>query len=490
MSQYLYGASVQGIQQFIFSTNKLREISGASEIVEYICTDFLQERLNELGGYEEDKLLLGAAGNIKYLFDSEDTCKQFVYDFPRLVMKMAPGITVSQAVMQLDNGLQQNSIQKLEDLLKAQRSRLMAQHGSGWMVSERSRKTGAPARHDTVEGKVSEAQYLKSKRAGDGAYRLLGKMLDETKIPTNIHQYEMEDLLVGQEKGWIAVIHADGNNLGKKIVELADKISQDKMKNAFREMSQCLERATIAAAEKAFKVLRWKEGTKLPIRPVVLGGDDLTVIMDGRYAVEFTQCFLEAFEEETKRQFSSYQEKFGVNVFEKGFTACAGIAFVKPKYPFHYAVKLSGKLCDRAKKVSKLSQEAPSCLLFHKVHSSFVEEYDAIVERELTAGNVQFDFGPYFLREHNDPKNGYSTIDELLNWVRCVKERDAPAAPLREWLNDLKVNRGRAAQAMARIESLNKKYIDKLTLDKWEKKRNGKTYTHLYDVIQLANITK
>lgn len=31
---YLYGAAVQGIQSFIFQTNKLMEIAGASELVE------------------------------------------------------------------------------------------------------------------------------------------------------------------------------------------------------------------------------------------------------------------------------------------------------------------------------------------------------------------------------------------------------------------------------------------------------------------------
>lgn len=490
MSQYLYGASVQGIQQFIFSTNKLREISGASEIVEYICTDFLKNRLRELDSYQEANLLLGAAGNIKYIFDSDEACKRFVYDFPRLVMEMAPGITISQAVLPLEGGLKRCSLQALEDLLKVQRNRLVAQHGTGWMISERSRKTGAPARHTEGKDRVSEAQFKKTEKAKDGSQRLLEKIVEQVKIPKNIHSYEMEDLLGGTESGWIAVIHADGNNLGKKIIDLADKVSPDKMKDAFREMSQRLEYATVAAAQRAFKTLRWKEGAKLPIRPVVLGGDDMTVIMDGRYAMEFTQCFLKAFEEETKRQFSSYQKDFGVDIFEKGLTACAGIAFVKPKYPFHYAVSLAEKLCTQAKKVSKMSEEAPSCLLFHKVHSSFVEEYDAIVDRELTAGNVQFDFGPYFLRECNDPQNCYSTIDQLLTWVRCVQERDAPAAPLREWLNDLKVNRGRADQAMTRIQSLNKKYINKLSLDEWHRSRGNENYTHLYDVIQLANITK
>ena len=36
MTKYLYGASVQGIQQFIFQTNELKDIVGASELVEFI----------------------------------------------------------------------------------------------------------------------------------------------------------------------------------------------------------------------------------------------------------------------------------------------------------------------------------------------------------------------------------------------------------------------------------------------------------------------
>ena len=34
--KFLYGAAVQGIQSFIFQTNALKEIAGASELVEQI----------------------------------------------------------------------------------------------------------------------------------------------------------------------------------------------------------------------------------------------------------------------------------------------------------------------------------------------------------------------------------------------------------------------------------------------------------------------
>lgn len=45
MSKFLYGAAVQGIQSFIFQTNTLREIVGASELVEEICTKMFAEQL-------------------------------------------------------------------------------------------------------------------------------------------------------------------------------------------------------------------------------------------------------------------------------------------------------------------------------------------------------------------------------------------------------------------------------------------------------------
>lgn len=78
MSKYLYGASVQGIQSFIFQTNKLKEIIGASELVEEICTSMFAEQIEKT--YEEllvDKnAIVNAAGNIKYVFDDEGLCKK------------------------------------------------------------------------------------------------------------------------------------------------------------------------------------------------------------------------------------------------------------------------------------------------------------------------------------------------------------------------------------------------------------------------------
>jgi hypothetical protein len=39
----------------------------------------------------------------------------------------------------------------------------------------------------------------------------------------------------------------------------------------------------------------------LPFRPIVLGGDDLTIIVKSEFALNFTEEFLKAFEQETEQ---------------------------------------------------------------------------------------------------------------------------------------------------------------------------------------------
>ena len=65
MAKYLYGLTIHGIQSYIFETNNLKAIIGASEIIEEICTSDLKILLGI--NYNENNLILGAAGNIKYI---------------------------------------------------------------------------------------------------------------------------------------------------------------------------------------------------------------------------------------------------------------------------------------------------------------------------------------------------------------------------------------------------------------------------------------
>jgi CRISPR/Cas system-associated protein Cas10 (large subunit of type III CRISPR-Cas system) len=121
-SKFLFGASVQGIQDFIFSTNKLKEIIGASALIEKLCKDFFIEQIKNLtGSYDSSNLLLSAAGNMKYLFDSELHCKKFVRSFLKNASDYAPGIRVVQATVKINGeSLKSADFDLLEERLQIQ----------------------------------------------------------------------------------------------------------------------------------------------------------------------------------------------------------------------------------------------------------------------------------------------------------------------------------------------------------------------------------
>lgn len=455
--RYLYGAAVQGIQNFIFQTNELKDIVGASELVEMVCTSAFDDF-----GNDPLKSIVRAAGNIKYDFDDEEQCKKAVLEFPKKVQGMAPGITISQAVVEYNPETDfADIVKQLESFLRIQRNCPVRSNVHGLIGARRSRKTGLPAVAIRYNDYLDEPTFKKKERAKDATYKICEKAFGKDfvqeykeKIPFNIGE-------ITKRNNWIAIVHADGNGFGK----IFQKVGHDKKKlSAF---SKKVDELTQKAACKAFADIKGEIDEELntpqcfiPIRPVVLNGDDLTVIIRGDLAIPYANAFLENFKTVTADEL---QSEFG-----GGLTACAGVAFIKSSYPFYYGYALAEDLCTRAKaKAKKLNEDlAPSCLMFHKVQDSFVENYEEIIERELTPSvGLSFEFGPYFIHKQAE----YWTIDELLDSHKKLtgEEGNVIKSHLRKWVellyvaqedmincNNDTVGNGLAEQYLNRFKSL------------------------------------
>ena len=469
MSNFLYGVSCQGIQSFIFETDKLREIVGGSELVEQLCTYFFEKFLNNKGGQPTDyKKITGAAGNIRYVFKNEDLLKATVYDFPWRAAQFAPGITISQAVVSFAGELERADMDTLERKLKSQRNKLARPMDTGFLAMERCRRTARPAVKRTNDGGLLDmALSAKRKASGSASHTLLKKLTPGDLNARIAHiPFEMEEMTDRKKSGWLAVIHADGNDLGKTIQSIS-KNANGNIIDTFRTFSQKLETATVESAKNTFGQIIIKDdyitdSGKFPIRPIVIGGDDLTVICRADLALDFTKKFLEEFEEQTKDKFKDMAAD-GVRELENGLTACAGIAFIKPKYPFHYGAALAEELCSRAKKASKKEPDGkvPSSIAFFKVRSTFLDSYEDIVSRELTAGSVGLDYGPYAVQSGTRMPN----VNELQDKLNILREEDAPVSSLRKWLASLYQDEEEARQRMSRICQLSNNYFDRLGLE-------------------------
>lgn len=464
---------MQGIQSFIFQTNVLREIAGASELVEQICTQKFAEAINktveELG--KDTNAIVTAAGNIKYVFNDEERCKALVRNFPKTAMEFAPGITISQAVVKVDGEFEKKHLDELERRLRTQRNKPMRPFDVGLMAMERSRKTGLPAvKYDVKEkeyrdlGVVLKNEAIETEEMESPVYgRIVEKFFGKDASVRLALDFKKITRSKSKDYSWLAVVHADGNNMGIAIQKLAEATQNLKGKSfieEFRKFSLALDNSTVTAANMAYAeiIKNQKEKAKYPpFRPIVIGGDDLTIVCRGDLALEFTKLFLENFRTETEKWFNELP--FIIPFLKNGLTACAGIAYIKESYPFHYGYHLAETLCGEAKKVAKdglgKDETTPSCLMFHKVQDSFVEEYKEIRERELCAGKgdkkIRFDFGPYYL----ELTKKTPTIEKL---EKCVsqfegKEGNVIKSHLRQWLTDLHNNPDLAKQKLERLIS-------------------------------------
>ena len=488
--KYLYGASVQGIQEFIFKTNKLAEIVGASELVEQICTTkFLETSgLSE----NEDAILQIAAGNVKCEFSDKAKLAYVVRNFPFVVQKIAPGVTISQAVVPIEG---EDYLQKLEETLKIQRNKISKPFEIGFMGLERARRTGGVA-FEVLNGNfIDEATSLKKQVTIAGSKEFRNEKSKETlfkkiagfDVRNADISFNIEDITASGKNSWIAVIHADGNGLGQILQDNIKEISSSNKNKAF---SKAIEETTKKAVQRVFKELIedtksiWNKDGKFryPIRPVVLGGDDLTIIIRADLALDFTKKFLHYFEEISKTEFELLKI---ANL--KGISACAGIAFVKNSYPLHYALNLAEELCKDAKKKVKEGinpKDIPSSsLAFYKVQESFISDLEELKKRTLTTKDAwDFYAGPYLL-EDVDLLN--KRLDILKEEVNMGNKKTKAVGKIRQIVSESYKDASTTVFMLNRMKEINNDFYEKLKLEKEldSLKRKGKS--QLLDLITL-----
>jgi len=460
MSKYLYGASVQGIQNFIFATNELQEIVGASEIVKGIASDFI-----DISHLKNENILLNAAGNIKAIFDDEEALKTFLLIFSKFIQQKAYGITLSQAVVNIGDTYTQDNIDALEKNLKIQRNKPSIPLDMSINLMKLNPKTARPA----IEEGKDRATIQKR-----DAYK---KWFGDEKMEDREFEKSKKLSYISNAKNKIAVIHIDGNGLGKLIKKLGNRLS------AF---SVELNRATIKSVNDA------KKGTK-DFRKIIIGGDDVTVICNANDALNFTKNFLQNFEDNTK----NIKELEGI---EERLTACAGIAYCNEKYPFHYAVDLAEALCGVAKNHSNREY---SCLMFHNIQGSHYQSWDKFVEDELTIMNdkcaIRCDFGAYYLAKENE-----ANIQDFIHTVEAYRCDNSPISKLREWLSELYKSYTNANNLLHRINTIvkekdnwnceimdkNLKFFHKdLSKENLIIKKDRKWKTPIYDILQILSVT-
>lgn len=174
---------------------------------------------------------------------------------------------------------------------------------------------------------------------------------------------EIDDLVKDDTKSYIAVIHIDGNNMGKKFQDLKDyhkglsttsnKLYIESLRRMSKEISDIYE----SCFKKLSSELKNEKG-EIPLRPLILAGDDITFICNGKIAIKAARVFIE----------NLNKEHITIGNKQVFLNACAGIALIKSSYPFSQGYKLAEELCESGKTYIKNNmKEDCSALDWHIV---------------------------------------------------------------------------------------------------------------------------
>ena len=151
----------------------------------------------------------------------------------------------------------------------------------------------------------------------------------------------------------------------------------------------------------------------VPVVPVLVGGDDVTVYTDGRYAIPFAEAYIRHYEKLTKdddllsvlaivaggkKADAPERDHFEIDDYiiqnPGPLTASAGVAIVGRNFPFHIAYDLAEGLVSRGKKLGKKKGEVPcSTIDFHVLRDATVldpedtlDEYKGRSQRPFLIG--------------------------------------------------------------------------------------------------------
>lgn len=489
MAKYTVTAlDTTGIQSYIFGSNRLQENIGASELVRLATGKWALEALPEpnnvadieQGTLNDDLEIEAEAGNIAaeviysgggnavIIFRSKKDAIDFTRRLTRKVLKEAPGLSIvvahyhefewntpskegNASLSQVVQGLVGDKLNRL----KAARMPSLPMFGLG--VTAACESTGLIATR-TDEGEYKGVKLKLSNRATPP--RLLSREVAEKLYARDLANKRLEEIFEEKLKGayrfpfdidklgriegeesYVAVVHADGNGMGKHIEKIADghadpRQNRDyikKMRNFSRNVNRAASEALNDIVLLLAKLLERDpdsgremvagkvpiEEDYLPFRPLVFGGDDVTFICNAQLGLSLAAEYLTAYEKATERY------------CEEKLYACAGIAMVKMHYPFARAYALSDELVREAKKYVRKKykgEKDASALDWHFATSGLSGSLKTMREREYELSSkpnkVTLLMRPLLLRPEDHDQDGRAWFERIEKLTRIFQNTD------------------------------------------------------------------
>ncbi len=422
MPRFLVVVDTPGIKQFVFGTDALAEVRGASALLDRLNRAETQRVLaGRLGSASVEKVFAnGGTAQFVVRAGDQQAVRDAVAQLSAYYHEQTGGdVRIVSAIVEWPDK-NQNAYREALDTafysLRLQRNLAFGYATAATLpfVLECQSSSHLPAvevyRWGNEQLLLSEACRRKREESRRAARGSLWSGWMEFLDPSGQWCEQGETLRyahlegIGQHAaraGYIGLVYADGNAMGRLVQEL----DSPELYQAFSELvDKSIRRACYEAlahvCEKEIAQVRavWdKEGRlpedlRLPADILLLGGDDLVVLLPADRALDFALRVTEAFEDHTRRRIAGLGEdlrRFFAKrrLAERGLTISCGVALGRARYPFYLLFDLAGELLESAKRAGSCDPEretywAPSYIDFQLVTGSGTPDLADIREED------------------------------------------------------------------------------------------------------------
>ena len=457
MTIYLVMLQTNSNQPFIFSSPRLREQIGASfEIT--LLSKWVKDKAEELLDTKtlpRSFWVSDSSGKVIVRFteadgNPKDLAKRLIREVTLRALTDAPGLDVTGVFVKASSStVDADDLQKLDRVFleyslnrrpaaarfpqfpfleRGSESALPASASLGALEFsqeslqpnnfDESSPLSLPSRVKRAFASMSRKQQVddvKERLAKRGKELKQEPSLDPTKLAAAFQDGEefedAKDMLSS-----VGVVHIDGNGVGAIMRDLgcahravqkfgvsttSDEETTEESKGLqsfIMEVNCRLDNVVKdAIALSWYDVQELTPDTVVPIVPVLVGGDDVTVYTDGRFAIPFAEAYIRHYEELTEKDELLKQLAVVAGAKEAGpLTASAGVAIVGRNFPFHIAYDLAEGLVSRGKKLGKRKGEVPcSTIDFHVLRDATVLDPDDTLDEYKGRAQRPFLIGHY-----------------------------------------------------------------------------------------------
>lgn len=431
MKKLLLIMEVSQKQAYIFKNKELKKNIDASYTIDEITSSGYFKKYFPKYYNEEKNLVYSGGGHTILVFDNdveendntgkENQAVRFAKKLSKQIFCDYDGLEVFIKIMDYNENDDpskkiQNLMQKLEEK-KAIRRASFRQGTFGMEVSkgEAERVFDSEKKEKEAEQRKKDAENRREKRIREEKKKIQEEETTHYELVTQLEKLGGNK----DDNNFIAVVHIDGNLMGKKVQkndEVIDGILKpqgnkltsgekldiyraekqkfskdidDLFQDAYNDMQNVVKKQIENGNLKDLSLEETKEnGEKqinFPIRRIIRAGDDICFVSEGRIGIECAVEYMKAL----------WKRSEGEN------SACAGVAIVHQSYPFYKAYEIAESLCSSAKKYNaSLDKEgyANACAIdWHIEYGEMYGGLDEIRKHYVDADGKSILARPYFV---------------------------------------------------------------------------------------------